>query len=116
MEDLVCKCLGRVCQQVRRGAYFHVVLDILGVLGGHVDVHSNVELVCLVLVLVRLDELRVLPQLLYDRLVDVYVLQGTVQNDQALEVDRPVLHVADVSLNDGLESIIHRCYFCLRAI
>ena len=70
----------------------------------------------MVVVLVGHDELGILPQLLDDRLVDGDVMQGTVQDDQTLEIDGPVLDVADVTLNDCLESTFHRCYFCLRTI
>ena len=100
---LFAEALARLHKDVGLEARVHVVLQVDGVELADLHEHADVVLILGVLLRVRVQQVLVLFQILDDLAVHLLVLEGAVQDDQDLRVDRPVVQVRDVPLEDELE-------------
>ena len=103
VADFLSQLLAWLDKDVGLDACVHVVLQVNCIGLGDVHVHLDVILVVWILLFVGVEQMLVLLQIFDDLPVDADVLERSVDDDEHLGGDCPVVQVGDVSLKEELK-------------
>ena len=90
---LVRDVLQAFAENLRVRADLEIELDIVGILLGEFNVHLDVVFAVGVLLLVRVQQVRLGAQIFDDFAVYFDVLECSMENNQTLQIDRPVVQI-----------------------
>ena len=101
--DIALNSLKAFAEDVRLATDVQVELNITSVLARYLRVHFNVVFVLRILLVVRVQQVLLAFQVFVDLAVHFDVLERSVEDDEALEVDGPVVEVRNVPFEHKFE-------------